>query len=297
MKSELKVAFIGLGNMGSGMANNILKAGFDLSVWNRTQAKMVPFVASGAKGALTPEEAVRDADVVITSLMDDKSILSVLQQENGILAGMKAGAVHICVATISPLAAEEIAKIHEQHGTHYLAGPVVGRPNAAAAGELATFLAGDAAVIEKVTPVCDSYTNKVIALPGKHGAANTLKLCINYGIISIIEILGEVYSLCEKSGADSNVLNAFYESIFAHPALKMYTTKIRTRDFDGAGGFGMEGGLKDIRLMLETSSAHGVSFEIGKIIEKKMVEAIDSGMGERDWSAIYEITRQQSGLQ
>jgi 3-hydroxyisobutyrate dehydrogenase-like beta-hydroxyacid dehydrogenase len=290
----MKVAFIGLGNMGSGIANCILRAGFDLTVYNRTREKMEPFLTKGAKGGADLKDAVKDADVIVTSLMDDKSVLDSLK--GGILAGMKPGAIHIGITTNSPECADEVAKLHKNVGTIYVAGPVVGRPNAAAAGELLSLLGGDKVSVGKVDPLCRAYSKKVVYVGERHGAANTLKLCVNYTIISIIEIFSEVYAFADKAGANLDALKDFLEEAMGHPALKMYAGKLRARDFAGKGGFAMSGGLKDVTLMLKASSQVGVSLDIGKIIEKKMEAAIEAGMGEQDWSSIYEITRKNSGL-
>lgn len=293
----MKVAFIGLGNMGTGIAQCVLRGGFDLTVWNRTTAKMDPLVAKGAKAARTAKDAVADAEVVITSLMDDKSILENLQAPEGILAGMKPGAVHVCVTTISPSCAEQLTELHRKRGTHYVSGPVVGRPDAAANGQLISFLAGDARAIETATPVCEAYSQKVIAISDKPSIANAMKLCINYNIISVIEMIGETYVLAEKSGVPLEHMRDFYQqSLFAHPALKLYADKLCKRDFAGRGGFVMKGGLKDVTLMLATAEAVGVSLDIGKIAQRKLQAGIDAGMEETDWSAIYEITRKEAGL-
>jgi 3-hydroxyisobutyrate dehydrogenase-like beta-hydroxyacid dehydrogenase len=290
----MKVAFIGLGNMGSGVANCILRAGFDLTVYNRTREKMEPFLANGAKGGADLKDAVKEADVIVTSLMDDKSVLDSLK--GGILAGMKPGAIHIGLTTNSPECADEVAQLHKNAGTSYVAGPVVGRPNAAAAGELLSLLGGDKASVHKVEPLCRAYSKKVVFVGERHGAANTLKLCINYTIISIIEIFSEVYAFADKAGVNLDALKDFLVDAMGHPALKMYAGKLRARDFAGKGGFAMAGGLKDVILMLKASNQIGVSFDVGQIIKKKMEVAIEAGMGEQDWSSIYEITRKNSGL-
>jgi 3-hydroxyisobutyrate dehydrogenase-like beta-hydroxyacid dehydrogenase len=279
--------------MGTGIAGRILGAGFDLTVFNRTRAKMEPFLAKGAKGATDLKSAVAGADVVVTSLMDDKSVLENASQ---FVTAMKPGAIHICVTTISPNCADELAGLHAANGSAYIAGPVVGRPNAAAAGELLSLLAGAQDAATKVTPVCNAYSKKVAYVSERHGAANTLKLCINYTTISIIETFSEAYSFADKAGTNIDVLRDFLEEAMGHPALKMYAKKLRDRDFAGKGGFSMSGGLKDVTLMLNTSSAIGVDLDIGKIVKRKMETAVANGMHEKDWSSIYEITRQQSGL-
>jgi 3-hydroxyisobutyrate dehydrogenase-like beta-hydroxyacid dehydrogenase len=289
----MKIAFIGLGNMGSGIAGCILKNGFDLVVYNRTREKMEPFLAKGAKGGSDLKDTVKDADVVITMLMDDKSVLDSVKTFVG---SMKPGTIHIGLTTVSPECADEVAKLHTDSGTIYIAGPVVGRPNAAAAGELLTFLAGAKTAVDKATPVCRAYAKKVVYVSARHGAANTLKLCVNYTIISIIETFSEAFAFADKAGANLDSLKDFLEEAMGHPALKMYAGKLRARDFAGRGGFAMSGGLKDVTLMLKASGAIGVDFEIGKIIKRKMETAVANGMGEQDWSSIYEITRKNSGL-
>lgn len=294
----MKVAFVGLGNMGSGIAQCILKAGFDLTVWNRTASKMDPLVANGAKPARSAKEAASAADVVVTSLMDDQSILDNLQGSEGILAGLKPGGVHVCVTTISPACADQLERIHREHGSHYVSGPVVGRPDAAASGQLASYLAGPAAAVEKATPVCQAYSKQVIAISEKPSIANCMKLAINFNVVSTIELIGETYVFAEKCGIPLEHMRDFYQQMwYAHPAARMYAEKLRKRDFGGRGGFVMKGGLKDVRLMLSTAKANGAALEVGEIIERKLKQGVESGMEETDWSAFYEITRRESGLQ
>lgn len=290
----MKVAFIGLGNMGSGICRCIQKAGFDLTVFNRSRAKMEPFITDGARGGADIEDTVRNADVVITSLMDDKSVLGML--DAGLLKAMKPGAIHLGATTISPPCADELARRHKEAGTVYVAGPVVGRPDAAAAGELITFLAGEPAAVETVTPLAKAYAKLIKPISERHSIANSMKLCVNYTAIGIIELMGEVYAFGDRSGVPLEAINDFFHSAFGVPVLKMYATKIRTRDFDGAMGFAMTAGLKDVTLMDEATSRVGAGFEIGKIIRGKLEQGIRDGMSDRDWSAIYEITRRNAGL-
>jgi len=286
-----KVALIGLGRMGSGIAVNILKHGMELMVWNRTAPKLAPLVALGAKAAGSAKEAAAAADIVVTSLMDDKSILDCLNGEEGILAGLRPGCTHLCVATISPDFAGELTRIHSQHGSYYVSGPVVGRPNAALAGELVSYLAGSRAAMDQAQQVARSYSKAVHVVGENAPAANTIKLCINYSVVSIIEIIGEVYALAEKSGADPGIVNDFYQNAFAHPALKLYGNKILSRDFGSEGGFALTGGRKDVRLMLHAAKQSGVGLDIGNIVLGKMDAAIEAGMSELDWSVFTEFTR------
>lgn len=293
----MKIAFIGLGNMGSGIAQCILRAGYDLTVWNRTASKMEPLVRLGAKSAATAKEAVTGADVVLTSLMDDQSVLNTVRMEDGVLAGMKPGAIHICITTISLRCADELERIHTEHGTRYVSGPVVGRPDAAAAGKLASYIAGDAAAVKTVTPICSAYSKQVVVLSERPRVANCMKLAINFNVISAIEIIGETYVLAEKCGLPLEHLRDFYQQLwYAHPAAHVYAEKLRCRDFADRVGFVMKGGLKDVSLMLSMAGDMGAPLEIAKIVERKMAKGIEAGMEAADWSGFYEISRREAGL-
>jgi 3-hydroxyisobutyrate dehydrogenase-like beta-hydroxyacid dehydrogenase len=293
----MKVAFIGLGNMGAGMAGCIRKAGFELTVWNRTASKASALVEAGARSEATPRAAVAQADVVITSLMDDRSILDTMRAPDGILAGMRPGATHVCVTTISPGCADELLALHRAHGSQYVSGPVVGRPDAAAEGQLMTFLAGDPRAIQAVTPVCRAYAKVVRPISDTPRIANCMKLCINFNAVAMLELIGETYVFAEKCGVPLEPMRDFYQqAAFAHPAFKMYAEKIRARDFGGRGGFVMSGGLKDVQLMQQTAESIGAPLEICSIVARKLKSGIEAGMGEADWSAFYEISRREASL-
>jgi 3-hydroxyisobutyrate dehydrogenase-like beta-hydroxyacid dehydrogenase len=293
----MNVAFIGLGNMGSNIAHCILKAGFDLTVWNRTVSKMQPLVDQGAKRATSAKEATSDADVVVTSLMDDQSILDNLQAENGILAGLRPGSVHVCMATISPRCADELEQIHKKHGSFYVSAPVSGRPEVAATGQLISYLAGAPVAVEEATPVCKAYSKQIFVISERPRMANVMKLAINYNVISAIEVISETYVFAEKCGLPLEHLRNFYQKLwFAHPAAQLYAEKMQKRDFAGRGGFIMAGGLKDVRLMLSTAAEAGTKLDVGEIAERNLSMGVYAGMGEQDWSSIHELARKKAGL-
>lgn len=295
--SSIKVAFIGLGNMGSKIAKRLLEAGFDLTVWNRTASKMAPLVGQGAKQTASAKEAASGADVVVTSLMDDQSVLDNLRGHEGILAGLRPGAVHICLTTISPYCADELEQMHATHGSIYVSGPVIGPTAAAVTGQLISYLAGAPAAVEQVKPVCMAYSKQVIVISERPSIANCMKLAINYNVVSTIELIGEIYVFAEKCGIPLVYLRDFWQqNWFAHPGAKMYAEKLRARDFGGQGGFAMKGGLKDVHLMLATAERNGAPLEIGNIVERKLRKGIEAGMQDADWSAFYEITRREAGL-
>lgn len=291
----MKVAFIGLGRMGTGMARRLVQVGFDITVYNRTASKMAPLVELGAHAADLVEAAVRDADVIVTSLIDDRSVLSLT--EDHLLAAMRTGAIHVGTTTISPGCADRLGELHLRAGSKYLAAPIAGRPDAAETGKLVCYVAGDQEAANMARPVCLAYATSVTYVSDQYGRANALKLCLNFFASSFIEIVGEAYTLAEKAGVDTAYVRDFLASAVAHPALKTYADNIHKREFDSSGGFAMEGGLKDLRLMRETAADVGAPLEIAAITERKMLTGVNNGMRQLDWSAIYEVTRQQAGLE
>ncbi|MDD9301830.1 MAG: NAD(P)-dependent oxidoreductase [Desulfobacter sp.] len=295
MGKNLRIGFVGLGKMGAGICANIQKAGFALSVYNRTQSKTNPFVTAGAFGCKTPKEVASRSDIVLTSLMDDQFMLDAVTGESGILAGLKKGGIHICLTTISVNAAQELERLHRKKGCVYLSGPVVGRPDAAAAGKLKTFISGDLDAIEICKLLVEKYTSMVLPMGTRASKAISMKICANYMVISQMEMMGEVYTFAEKSGLHLDMLQMMFEMAFAESTLKMYAEKIKNRDFEDAG-FDLAGGLKDLKIYEEAFTNVYTIPGIGKIVKDKMVTAMAMGMGKNDWSTTYEITRLEAGL-
>jgi 3-hydroxyisobutyrate dehydrogenase-like beta-hydroxyacid dehydrogenase len=222
--TSLSVACLGLGRIGAGIAHNIQVTGCRFIVYNRTPEKMQPFVAAGATAAHSPREAAQ-ADVLITRLMDDRSVLDNMMGEDGMLAGLRPGAIHIGTSTISPNASARLDALHEAQGSHYISAPVVGRPDAAAAGKLITFVAGKAAVIERCRPLLDAYASQVVVLGDNPTSAASMKLVVNFFGASVLELIGEVFVFAEKRGLNPAVLGGILKTMFHHPALPEYVER------------------------------------------------------------------------
>ena len=289
------VACIGLGRMGAGIAGSIQRAGFTLRVYNRTAAKMQPFVDEGATAAESPKDAATGADVVVTNLMDDASVLDTVTAVDGILAGLGAGRIHIDTTTISPQCARHLAELHAEHGSRCVVGPVVGRPDVAAKGELRTFLAGEAGTIEECRPVVDAYTSLAINLGEDPGLASSMKLAINYTLVATVELMGQVFAFGEKSGISPDMLNLVMGAFFGQPALQEYAQLIRSRDFSDPG-FALSGAMKDVELMMQAAGDIRVPLPFGSIVRDKLLSAAAGGMEDLDWAVISEISRTQAGL-
>jgi 3-hydroxyisobutyrate dehydrogenase-like beta-hydroxyacid dehydrogenase len=282
--------------MGAAIARNIQKRGFRLVVYNRTAAKAEPLVRAGAQLAGSPREAAASADLVVTSLMDDRSVLETIAGQDGILAGLPRQAIHIGTTTVSPACARQAAALHAAHGSHYVAAPVLGRPDVAEAGQLRTFVAGDPAAIARCEPVLAAYTAGVVPVGATHAVASSLKLAVNYMLSVTVELMGQVYAFGEKSGIDAGLLGQVMAALFGSPALQGYSDRIRTRSFEEVG-FALPAGLKDVDLFLEASAEARAPLPFAAIVRDRLVAALARGLEHKDWSAVSEIARLNAGLE
>ncbi len=289
------VGFIGLGRMGAAIARNIMKAGFSLTVYNRTAAKMQPFLDAGAAGATSAAEAAAGADVVVTSLMDDASVFDAVEGAGGMLRGLRKGAVHVGTTTISPRCARTLAALHTAHGSAYVAAPVVGRPDVAEAGQLISFVAGDADAIERCEAVVSAYSRATIPTGATPAIANSLKLAVNYMLGAVVDLIGQVFVFGEKSGIDPQHVDMVTQTMFSHPGLQEYAARMRERRFDDVG-FDLLGGLKDVQLILDASTEARAPLPFANVIREKALTADAHGLGAKDVSVAYEITRMNAGL-
>ena len=289
---NLSVACLGLGRMGSGIARNIQNAGFRLTVYNRTTEKMQPFVEAGATAASTPREAAAAADIVVTNLMDDASVLGAVSGDNGILAGMRPNAIHIGTTTISPSLSTRLAELHEAQGSHYVAGPVAGRPDAAAAGKLFTFAAGKTEWLERCSPVMNAYANRIIPMGENPAIAMSMKLVGNFMVASLIELIGEAYVFAESRGVDPSILTGMFKQFM--PAASEYVDRICARDF-GRAGFTLDGGTKDVTLILQAAAEVHAPLSYASVVRDKCLAAQARGMGDMDWSVLTETSRFDAG--
>ncbi len=284
----MKVACIGLGRMGSGIARNIQRAGYELIVFNRSPEKMSTFIESGARAASTPREAAAAADIVLTNLMDDASVLGVMTGETGILAGIRPDAIHIGTTTVSPNLTARLAEMHAATRSYYLAGPVAGRPDAAAAGKLITFVGGSPECVERCRPVISAYADRIVPMGENYAVAMSMKLVGNFMVAGLIELIGEAYLFAECRGVDSSVLTEMLKRFM--PASSECVDRISSRDFVRPG-FTLDGGAKDLALILDAAAEMQTPLSYASVVRDKLLAAQARGMGGLDWSAVTEISR------
>ena len=290
----MDVGFIGLGRMGSGMVASLLKAGHEVTVYNRTRAKAEPLVAQGAKLAGSIADACRGS-AVITMLADDDAMDSVVFGEIGILANLSKDSIHICSSTISTALSAKLAEFHAKAEQWYIAAPVFGRPDVAAAGRLFIVAAGSANAIATATPLFDAIGQKTFVVSENPNTANLVKLSGNFLIATVIESLGEAMALVGKGGVDRHqYLEILTSTLFGAPVYKTYGTLIADRKFEPAG-FAASLGHKDIRLTLAAAEELRVPLPLASLVRDRFLTLMAHGGAQLDWSAIGGLAARDAG--
>lgn len=292
----MKIAFIGLGNMGSHMARNLLRAGHEVTVWNRTLSKAEEHCALGAKVAKSPAKAAKDVEAIITMLADDNAVESAVLHPGGVLEGLPKGAAHLSMSTISVALSKKLAEEHAKRGQQYIAAPVFGRPEAAEAAKLFVAVAGDNTAVERLKPLLEAIGQRVFVMGDKPEMANVVKLSGNFLIASVIESLGEAVALTRKYGVDPHQYVEFLtNSLFAAPVYKTYGGLIADEKYQPAG-FRIRLGLKDVKLALAAAESVDAPLPFASTIRDHMLTAIARGMEDMDWSATAKLAAENAGL-
>lgn len=289
----MNLAFIGLGKMGSGMAQNLARAGFQLSVYNRTRAKAEAI--SGARVADSPADAARDADAVMTMLADDQAVEDTVFGENGIAGALRPDCVHVSHSTISTALARRLASEHAARKQRYLSVPVFGRPEAAEAKKLVVVAAGAPDTIERVRPAIDAIGRVTYIAGEEPWQANAVKICGNFMIASVLETFGEAYATLSKAGVSRHLFLEIVNTMFASPVYEGYGGAIANGKFQPAG-FALKLGLKDVKLALKTAEECASPMPIASVIHDRFLAAIAHGQGEWDWSSIAKISALEAAL-
>jgi len=289
------IGVIGLGRMGSALANRILDAGFSLTIHNRSKGKATSLLAKGATWAETPRVVAAASDIVITCLMDDHSVEQVVSGPDGVLLGLRKNAIHLCATTISPMQSNALAKAHSERESIYIAGPVLGRPAAAAAGQLVTLVCGPEEGIARCRAVMATYAARIVPLGSSPGVANQAKLLANYIAYSVLELIGQVHAFAERGGIPSGFITEMLDGAFAHPAMREYNQRIAERRYDSVG-FDTRAGLKDLDLIQTTTTEIAAPLAFTGIVRDRFLAAIANGGAEKDMCVIAEISRSLCGL-
>lgn len=282
--------------MGAGMAACLCRAKLDVTVYNRSPERMQPLVALGAKGASNVAEACAGADVVFSMLADDVAVEEAALSPVGIREYLRPGAIHVSCSTISIALSEALAAAHREAGQGYLAVPVFGRPEAAAAGKLYLVAAGDGKLVETVQPLLDVLGQRTYVVSERPSNANLVKLSGNFLIATVIESLGEAMALVEKGGVNRHqYLELLTSSLFNLPLYKNYGGMIADGKFEPAG-FAVPLGQKDVRLALAAGEELQVPLPFANILRDRFLELRAHGGDQLDWCAIGSLAARDAGL-
>jgi 3-hydroxyisobutyrate dehydrogenase-like beta-hydroxyacid dehydrogenase len=291
----MKVGFIGLGNMGLGMAGSLLKAGHELTVYNRTRDKAKPLVEKGARMAASVADACK-GNVVITMLADDGAVESVGFGDAGILANSSKGAIHVSSSTISVALADKLTAEHAKNGQRFVSAPVFGRPEAAAAAKLFIVAAGATDAVDTCMPLFEAMGQRTFRFSEKPSNANLVKISGNFMISATIETLSEAMALVAKGGLDQHqYLDFLTSTLFNAPIYKTYGTLIADKKFKPAG-FAAPLGLKDARLALAAGDSLRVPLPLANLVRDRFLRLLARGDETIDWSAISILAVEDAGL-
>jgi 3-hydroxyisobutyrate dehydrogenase-like beta-hydroxyacid dehydrogenase len=289
----MKIGFIGLGQMGSAMAMNLVRAGHDVTVFNRSPEKSRSLLDLGAHQATSIAGACK-GEGVITMLADDTAAAHVALTNDGIIGKLRKGATHISMSTISVALSKELAQAHAAAGQRFVAAPVFGRPEMAAAAKLFIVAAGDPATVDACRPLFDAMGQQMFPIGTEPSAANLVKLSGNFLLASAIEALGEAIALVGKAGIDRHAfVDLLTSTIFPAPAYKTYGGLIADNKFQPAK-FAAPLGFKDIRLALAAAESLRVPMPLGSLLHDRFLRLLAQGGDNLDWAAIGGLAAQDS---
>jgi 3-hydroxyisobutyrate dehydrogenase-like beta-hydroxyacid dehydrogenase len=299
----MDVGFVGLGAMGRPMARNIAGAGHQVTVYNRTHSRAEAVVDIASVAAELADLAC-DRELVVTMLADDGAVEEVVfgrpdesgHVTPGLVAGLSEGALHLSMSTISPSLSKRLEQAHRAAGQAYLAAPVFGRPEAAAARKLWVVAAGRREDVERARPIFEAVGAGSTIVGEEPWQANVVKLAGNFTIGAMIETLGEAFALARKSGVDAKTfLEVINNALFKSPIYQNYGTIIAEGRFDPPG-FRLRLGLKDVRLALKVADEASVPMPLASLLHDQMLALVATGGGELDWSSFARLAGERAGV-
>jgi 3-hydroxyisobutyrate dehydrogenase-like beta-hydroxyacid dehydrogenase len=293
------VGFVGLGQMGTAMAANLAAAGRQVVAYIRRPKQAGKLTALGLKPT-TNFADLFDCEVVISMLPDDAAVREIVFGReaigvDGLAQGLRPGAVHLSMSTISTAAASELASEHALNGQGYVAAPVFGNPDAAKARQLYIVTAGAPADVERCRPLLDSIGQKTFVVGSEPAQANLVKLFGNMMTATTLEVLGEIAAVFRKRGLDpAPFLDIMTSTMFGGRAHKIYGAKIVKERY--AAGFRLPLALKDVRLALAEADGAGVPMPSVDVVRDRMMTGVARGYADLDWSVLGLIAAEEAGL-
>jgi 3-hydroxyisobutyrate dehydrogenase-like beta-hydroxyacid dehydrogenase len=291
------IGFVGLGNMGQPMALNLLKAGYDLMVYDIEEQRITPFTTLGASQAFRLRDAGSPGGIVVTMVPTDSALFEVALGEGGLLQRLCPGGIHLSLSTISPEVSAQLAALYAERGGTFLAGTVLGRPDVAAQAALSIYLSGPPAAKERVLPLLQVLGKCVYDLGEDVATANVVKLAANYLILAALVAMGEAAAFVDGNGVDRALfLRSMAESpLFGGAVYTGYGRMIGERDFSDEN-FPVPMGLKDARLVLEAAERIGLPMPVAQLALQHLLAAQAGGRSTESWAVLAEFAAAPSAL-
>lgn len=289
-----KVAWLGLGNMGVPMSINLVNAGHDVTVWNRTASKCDEPVTAGAKKAATIQEAVKGAEFVFTMISDSAVLEAVILGPEGAAAALSSGAVVIDMSTVSLEASRKCNEAIEAKGCQFLRAPVSGSTVLAKSGALTILCSGPKEAFDKTMPLFEKLSKTRFHI-GTGDQARAMKLALNMMIATSLQMFSESAVLCEKAGMDWNsALDVIAGSVLASPLIAYKIPPLRERKFDPA--FSSKLMAKDLDLALSMAKELGVYAPVTGVTKQMLEATIANGNGDKDFATLLQMVEKMSGI-
>ncbi len=296
MDNDQTIGFIGLGQMGQPMATNLLSAGYHLHAYNRSAGRIQELGPVGVTPAAKPAEAAKPGGIVVTMVANDQALEDVVLCMGGFGEVLGEGGVHLSMSTVAPATARRLADYHADRGSAYVAAPVFGRPEAAAARKLWICVAGASAAKSRVQALLDVMGQRVYDFGDNPTAANVVKLAGNFLIVTALEAMAESFTLAAKNGVDpGRFASLMSETLFGGPVYQNYGRLIASGTYEPAG-FKLSLGKKDIDLVLQTANESRVPMPLASLLHDRLLAGLARNRGDLDWTALALGAREDAGL-
>jgi 3-hydroxyisobutyrate dehydrogenase-like beta-hydroxyacid dehydrogenase len=296
MPEKKKIGFIGIGMMGLPMVQNLIKAGYNLTIYNRTPEKASSLIDLGVEVKNNPLDVADAGGIVMSCVSEDNALTAVVGKNGELAERLEKGGIHISMSTILPKTAARLAKQQSEFGGFYVAAPVMGRPDVVLAKKQSYFIAGDEKAKERAKPLLEDIGMKIFDFGIIPENANVAKLAANFLIASAIEAMAEAFAFVLKNHGDANkLLQAVSETLFACPIYQNYGRQILDKKYTEPL-FKLQMGLKDIRLVAETATESNTPMRFARVLQDRFSAAVAHGLSQYDWTGIAAEVQAEAGL-
>ncbi|MHB1605071.1 MAG: NAD(P)-dependent oxidoreductase [Leptospirales bacterium] len=290
------ILWVGTGHMGFPMVSHLLRGGWPVTVFNRTQERARELEKEGARLASTMNEALSRHRLVVTMLADDDAVRSVCEAPDGILDGLPAGGIHIVMGTLSPSYVESLEKQHAGRGHTLLSATVFGRPEKAQSASLTIVTAGPGKVLDTLLPFFQTLGSSIFRVGDRPDQANWIKILGNFTLGGLLETLAETLSLARRAGiSPEKLIEILDTALYNSPVFRNYGSLMSRGSYQPAG-FLMRHGLKDVRIASKEADQMEVPLPLADILRSGLLAGINRGYGEWDWSALGRVRDEDAGV-